>query len=708
MIAHSTSNLGQLVKCVKDVEFNEERGGFEFQNEPVGKGPSEFLEIVLSFTHKFGREEIESCQLDVEICRKFNQFYLLQNEKNLGVRIPEFLGMRNVADFLEKKMEMQLGKDFIHKTIDFLENGQSNDAGNGEELNLYQTVFATFSRSLKYFRDSPQLIKKYKLFAANYFLIVIIGLEPFSEFANPDDPVGSFVGKLAQEYLAHFGRKENILAEIWSLFRSRPSMGHLWHSALETLFKTQNRSIDLLKLENLTESSGQTLNMQRLTSHLIASSKEKTVECIQVYRDCVKDQPSPAKGHRVPGDEWLVLVLNSLLPANETHWVQCSTRRSLLAYFIAEKVLKKSKYNFDATLALIKSGFKLGALNRLGVEYSGIDMKGNQSETLACLFYKNYLELQILETESRENLLAVQIDNFRKVRRFNNENLLKILAEKCFWRMEEIELWGLAVENSYMRGILSLSLMESAMGKLFNKQQELFALENCLWWFRTSFGSTADLRRYVDLEKTANGASFEERLAFGTFSEMRFLNLDLTVPGNDYGIYSDRNVLRLMVRLWQLVVLCLFESRRSRLQSERKKAELASQSGATAKSKKKKKKKKKKQIKEVTVEEAQISRDLGAKIQEEEDLIGRIGREHILGEIGHLVSQIVQTKVDLDYFCVRSKIFENNFQKWKASTTRALSNRLNDELKDLFRWVWALLNQIFGHSCEWVGDVGFG
>ena len=86
VIAHSTLNIKKVTKAIKEIEFNSVKGGFNFQNENLGKGPSEFMELILLLTKSFSSKDISEELLDKEICNKFCEYHLIQQEKDFGVR----------------------------------------------------------------------------------------------------------------------------------------------------------------------------------------------------------------------------------------------------------------------------------------------------------------------------------------------------------------------------------------------------------------------------------------------------------------------------------------------------------------------------------------------------------------------------------------------------------------------------------------------
>lgn len=699
VIAHSTSNIQKLSKLYEEVVFNKTKGGFDYQDEPLGKGQSEFLEIILSLSKSFSKEKIINSKLDEKIVNKFAEYHAIEKDSDFKIRVPDFYGMENIISFLKDKMDQKLDGNFGKEIAQKLQNKENKkeSADETNSLNNLTKLCSIFVVVLNKLRNNLKSIKDYHLFAKNYYLIVLKILDQFINSEDTEDPVAKCSTNLISEFLNHFGKIESLLHDIWQIFKDHPKTLSIFYKLLDNFLKEKTRRIDSVKLLSLYDPKNAQKNFPQMTSFLITESKAETIKCIQNYIDVSSKQPTPAKGHRVLGDKWLLLVLNSLQPSTEKHWIQDPTERIFFARYISGKLLKKSKYNFDGSLGLIKSCLELATCDRLTSEYFELDMKGNQAETLAPMFFKNYLDLQMLDTGSRDNLMSICLDNRKKVRRFNTDNLSDVIKEKCFWRMEEIELWSLAVEKSYLRGCLDYLQMEEVFNKFSDKSQHVETLENCIWWLRKSFNNKENMQRYIEhtQEKNSNSANMEKRLELGTFDDMRFLNLDLNIDGNDYGLFSDRSFLKLNIRLWQVVVLAVRDKMWTKVVSSRKEN---SQSGQTVNKKKKnknKKKKGKKENQEVVVYESAISKKIDLKIKEEEELLSKIDQSELVKEINHLASKINEEKYDFDYFCLRAKIFKNNFTKWKENAQKTTSFRINDNFKLLFKFVSAALSIIF-------------
>ena len=724
----ATRNIEGLSQLIASTQFNTISGGFEFEDEKLGKGDSEFFEIVFLFMDEMKKEERDVSALQSVLVAKFTQYIELNNEDDFRVRIPDFYGMENLTGFLRKQSGQTIRNDIVVKGLEIvlanseespekeeclLEKKETSD----EKNNDLECIYLLICKGLRFIKLDIARIKKHKLIAKNYYLLFLKMLSPFlDELRNNKSENGELksVERIVREYLNFFGKSESIVSEIFSIFITTNSLFEIVTTELGAYLETNERILELKKLlsivhskkeqnsldkSNLESANRTSDSFNKSSTELLSTNKSEKIKCISNYIEKSSNQPKPAKGHRVIGDKWLLFLLDSI-EQHPSRWSEMSTSSAFLRKYASEKLIRKSRFNIDGTKIMINACFDLGLCEKMGSEFKDIDLKGNQIETLGPMFYKTFLEMMILET-SGETSLRDQLESHRKgIYRFNGKNFLEAIDYKSYWRIDEFELLHLSMEKSYVRRLIFLAQMQKCLKKTQDKNYRTEAVEDCLKLLRDSWEEPEMLDQYIELASKGNKEDMSQRVRFGTFESFSFCNLDLSVHGNNFGLFSDKNFFRLILRIWQLTILIRVEEASKDVQIFRKKEAQNSNPNLNKKSKKKKKgKKANKKISSNLVnkelEEHLICKMMKQKKETEEDLLKTFDKKFLVEDILYLISLISTHQFDLDFNFLRPRTHKDKPQIWKRRTNLMLKSRLDQPMRNVFLYCGVVLRDLF-------------
>ena len=494
--------------------LNKSKGGFRYKKSLLGKGDSEFFEILNTWANHFEPETLLQSGLAHAYIDKFRNYQRVDNIEDLKVKIPDFLGIQNMLKFLKNKMGCQLTQEFWDGLVNELEIENKTEKESEKEKetedkeeketeqnlvkpikedNYLAAVVRDLINNITIFKKTSNPSKNFKYFAQNS-LLALLGLVSKTN-------IGVKANKQVQEwlnlYLTNFGRSCSILDELWPFLNPDCPLSAIFVPELDTFLKEKNRTFDIFLLQLLKES-----NSFPKSTHDFKLSPENRETCLKHYIALSEDTAPLAKGHRAPGDVWIRLLINDLNSDNLNQdspnilvkTQQLSRRHSmLLSKYLSERALAKSPYNFNLTQLKLNTNDFWGLTDQMAHNFQAIDLKGNQIETLSGLFFKTSLELNLTQTEGIDSLESLHRMNIRSESSKNLKNFQSSVLLKTFWRIEEFQLYGRSIEESYLQAIMLLSFAEQQIPMLAgDKQRRVEAFGNCVQLWAQIWGTSGD------------------------------------------------------------------------------------------------------------------------------------------------------------------------------------------------------------------------